>query len=76
MKESDTNRLTIPNRERLENWVGEFLSYWEDSNMLATEAAEVIVNEIFKVYPCLGDLNQNDLYQLQDPESFFEAQEG
>jgi len=64
-------------REVLKSWVAQFLSYWEDADMLSTEAAEIIVNEIIKVHSCLDeDLSQKDPSLLPEVESFFQDQEG
>ncbi len=60
------------NRETLIFWVRDFLALWEGSKMLYKPAAEIIVQEIFKMYSCFGaDLNQNEQYQLPDVELFF-----
>jgi hypothetical protein len=62
-------------KEALINWVAGILSYWEDANMLSTEAAKIIVNEISKVLIGPEGSSQKDLYLLPDPESFFPDQE-
>lgn len=72
----DTDRpaidVKLSQKKALEDWVATFLSYWEDASMLSTKAAKIIIDEIFKVYPCLSEgVCRNTLYQMPDPESFF-----
>lgn len=56
----------------LENWVAQFLNNWEYADMLADRAAQIIINEIFNLYPHLGEAaNRNWPYQLPNPGSFF-----
>lgn len=70
---SSESQENSSNKDVLKDWVGEFLSYWEDSGMLAFQAAEIIIDEFFKVHPYFRDVSRKDLYLLPNPESFFEA---
>jgi hypothetical protein len=65
----------ISNKKLLVDWVAGFLCYWEDSDMLSTDAAEIIVSEISKAIIFPEGSRQNDLYPLPGPESFFPDQE-
>jgi hypothetical protein len=61
------------NKDALIDWVAGILSYWEDSNMLSTDAAEIIVNEISKIFLAEGS-GQKDQYPLPEPRSFYQDQ--
>lgn len=61
----------ISDKESLVNWVGEFLWYWEGSDMLSTEAAIILVNEIIKAQRFLEDERKKDVYQSPTPQSYF-----
>ena len=60
-------------KDALIDWVAGILSYWEDSNMLSTDAAEIIVNEFSKVFLAEGS-GQKEQYPLPEPQSFFQDQ--
>jgi hypothetical protein len=73
-KDKPKIRLDDSRREAMVSWVAGILSYWEDSSMLSTEAAEIIVTEISKIFLGPEASGQKDQYPLPTPQSFFQDQ--